>query len=132
MVEGGSRFAHILVVDDDMDVGQYVARLLERRGHRVTCVGLGNEALVITRHIRPDVIILDVELPDVSGFDVCKQLRDEARTADIPIVMMSGARAACSDCLHGFECGADEYLEKPFVSDIFLFTVERFLASRSH
>ena len=121
---------HVLVVDDDADVSTYVARLLRRRGHLVTCLHLADEAIEFTRHVRPDVIVLDVELPDRSGFDVCRILRQQAQSADIPVVMVSGARAGCDDCAHGLACGAAEYIAKPFVADIFLLAVERYLRGK--
>jgi DNA-binding response OmpR family regulator len=125
---GDSR-AHVLVVDDDIELSRYVERLLTRRGHRVTCVHLGREALEITQHVRPDLIVLDVELPDRTGFEICKILHARAATAEIPVVMITGARAACDDCAYGLSCGAVEYVAKPFVSDIFLLAVERYLAA---
>ncbi len=121
-------FHHILIVDDDMDVARYVGRLLTRRGHRVTAVGLGQEALHITRNVRPDIIVLDVELPDMTGFEVCRQLRQAAATAQVPVVMITGARASCEACEYGLACGADEYIEKPFVADIFVMALERYLS----
>lgn len=116
---------HILVVDDDEHFCLYVARLLQRRGHRVTSAQVGEDALAITRQVRPDLIVLDIELPGRTGFEICRLLNQQAESTGIPVIMMSAAKAACADCAFGLSCGAVEYIAKPFVPDIFVHLVER-------
>ncbi len=103
---------HILVVDDDPDTLVLVGMVLEERGFRVTYAGSGQEALEQARQDVPDLIILDVMMPDADGFSVAQRLRDEAATARVPILMFT-ARGRTDDRATGFEVGVDDYLTKP-------------------
>src|SRR5512135_2385410 len=100
----------ILVVDDDKKIVDLVAMYLKRDGYSVLPAYDGQEALDAARRRRPDLIVLDLMLPELSGMDVCKLLRAESR---VPIVMLT-ARAADEDKLRGLDLGADDYITKPF------------------
>jgi two-component system alkaline phosphatase synthesis response regulator PhoP len=100
----------ILVVDDERKLADVVRAYLERDGYRVVVAGDGREALVQFRQARPDLIILDLMLPEIDGLEVCRRIRQES---NIPIIMLT-ARAEEVDELLGLELGADDYITKPF------------------
>ena len=105
--------AAILIVDDDIDVADTIKRSLFNKGHVVDVVYNGIEALESTRQKKPDLIILDVVMPHMDGVEVCRRLRQDIQTADIPILFLT-AMGRLDDKLKGFEAGADDYLTKPF------------------
>ncbi len=105
--------SRILVVEDDRDIAELVAHYLERAGHTAVIVGSGPDALAEARRDPPDVLILDRMLPGLDGLEVCRTLRAERQTADVPIIMLT-ARAEESDRVAGLEFGADDYVTKPF------------------
>jgi len=107
---------HILVVDDQPSILKMVSKRLELAGFRVTVAMDGETALLKVSESLPDLIILDVSLPKVNGFEVCAQLKREARTKPIPVIMFT-SRASEADYWKGVESGADAYLGKPFGSD---------------
>jgi two-component system alkaline phosphatase synthesis response regulator PhoP len=100
----------ILVVDDEPKIVKQARDYLERSGFRVVTAGDGKTALAQARHERPDLIVLDLNLPEMDGLDVCRALR---RESDVPIVMLT-ARVDEADRLIGLELGADDYITKPF------------------
>ena len=100
----------ILVVEDDMQIARNLRDYLEVAGFEVTAVGDGSSALASIRGNRPDLLVLDLGLPGIDGFDVARELR---RTSTVPIVMLT-ARGEESDRIVGLELGADDYLVKPF------------------
>lgn len=109
--------AQILVVDDDPSVSDVLVRFLERDGYTVTVAHNGRAALERVAHHRPDLILLDVMMPEMDGFTVCQRLKDDERTALIPITMLTGQ----DDYEHrrrGIEAGADDFLAKPFEQSI--------------
>jgi DNA-binding response OmpR family regulator len=120
--------AHILVVDDEPEIVKMVGRLLEGRGHRVTTARDGQEALDAVERDRPDLLIIDLHLPKLDGFEVTKKLRSEASTKDMPIVMMTAAFPTVADADRGITVGADEYVVKPFLREVLLHNVERLLS----
>jgi DNA-binding response OmpR family regulator len=103
----------VLVVEDDPDIAELVARYLEKAGYVTTRVTSGRDALDAVRTRAPDLIVLDVMLPQLDGLEVCRLLRAAEATAAIPIIMLT-ARAEESDRIVGLEMGADDYLPKPF------------------
>jgi DNA-binding NarL/FixJ family response regulator len=119
----------ILIVDADARFRAFVSRLFEGAGYAVEDTGRGEEALAAARKKRPGLVLLDVGLPDVSGFEVCQQLRDEFGD-DVPIVFVSGDRTAPVDRAAGFLVGGDDYLVKPVDRDELLARARR-LISRS-
>ena len=106
----GSR---ILVVDDEPKIAQIVSVYLERDGYRVVRATDGKEALEVARAGSLALVILDVMLPELSGWDVCRELRRDPRTTDLPIIMLT-ARDDVADRIVGLELGADDYVVKPF------------------
>jgi two-component system alkaline phosphatase synthesis response regulator PhoP len=100
----------VLVVDDDAKTVELVKLYLNRDGYRVLTAYDGTEALRLARESHPDLIVLDLMLPGMDGFEVCRTLRDES---DVPIVMLT-ARTTDEDKLAGLGLGADDYVSKPF------------------
>jgi two-component system alkaline phosphatase synthesis response regulator PhoP len=100
----------ILVVDDEAKIVKQARDYLERGGFRVFTANDGATALAVSRHERPDLIVLDLNLPGIDGLDVCRALR---RQSDVPIIMLT-ARVDEADRLIGLELGADDYITKPF------------------
>jgi len=100
----------ILVVDDELDIVKVVRAYLEQSGFRVLTASDGTQALAIFRHERPDLVVLDLNLPSLDGLDVCRAIRRESNT---PVIMLT-ARVEETDRLIGLEIGADDYITKPF------------------
>jgi two-component system phosphate regulon response regulator PhoB len=105
--------ALVLIVDDEKDLRTLLEFNLKRSGYRTAHAPTGREAIQRAGSQRPDLILLDLNLPDVSGTDVCRQLKSDPATAEIPVVMLT-ARSAEADRITGFELGADDYVPKPF------------------
>ena len=101
---------HILLVDDDPAVCEGVAYALGAEGYRVTTAADGVQAIAAARQLRPDLVILDLILPNLSGTDVCLAIR---RDSSVPIIMLT-ARTEEADRVIGLEMGADDYITKPF------------------
>jgi DNA-binding response OmpR family regulator len=105
----------VLVVDDEQSVLRFVGPLLERAGFATTLVDSGTAAVASVLDARPDLVLLDINLPDVSGLDVCRTIRRQA--GHIPVIMLTG-RDTCEDQLAGFDALADDYVTKPFVPEV--------------
>ena len=119
----------ILVVEDDEDILELISYNLSRHGFRVRGVGAGEEALEEVRADPPDLILLDLLLPGMDGFDVCRALKQDGRTAQIPVMMLT-ARVDESDIVAGLELGADDYMVKPFSPKVLLARVRAILRRR--
>ena len=117
----------ILVADDDTDIRDLVTFKLEQAGFRVTAVDNGLAALTAARDELPDLMVLDVMMPGMSGIDVCQELRRDSATATLPIILLT-ARAQEGDVEVGFGVGADDYIVKPFSPRELLNRVEAVLA----
>lgn len=106
--------ARILVIEDDSSIRLGLEDTLHAKGYRVTACSRGADGLASAANNPPDLIILDIMLPDTDGFEVCRQLKSSRRgLADVPIIMLS-ARGAELDRVRGLELGADDYVTKPF------------------
>jgi DNA-binding response OmpR family regulator len=103
----------ILVVEDDPDIANLIRRYLQRGGFEVDVRASGRDALTAVGSSPPDLLLLDLMLPQMSGQDVCRTLRADPKTASIPIIMVT-ARAEETDRIVGLELGADDYIAKPF------------------
>ena len=103
----------ILVVEDEADLAELVAFNLRQAGHSVVTAGTGARALAEMRRQRPDLVILDVMLPDITGLEVCRRMRRESDTQRTPVLMLT-AKGEEVDRVVGFEVGADDYVTKPF------------------
>jgi two-component system phosphate regulon response regulator PhoB len=101
------------VIDDEPDLVELVRINLDQAGYDVETAASGREALAALRRARPDLVVLDLMLPDISGTDLCRQIRADAALADLPILMLT-AKADEVDRVVGFELGADDYVTKPF------------------
>jgi len=117
----------ILVVDDEPEAVELLEFNLKQAGYVVSTAGDGAEALKRARTQTPDLILLDVMLPEMDGFEICKSLRLDPATAKIPIVMLT-AKAAEIDRVLGLELGADDYLTKPFSPRELLLRIKKILA----
>lgn len=106
-------FKHILVVDDEEDILELVSYNLIREGYRVSCCETGENAIKSALSEQPDLILLDLMLPGLSGLDVARQLKNDKKSAHIPIVMLT-AKGEEADVVAGLEMGADDYVTKPF------------------
>ena len=102
--------SRILVVDDDVALAEMIGIVLGNEGFRVAFCADGSQALTQFQENNPDLVLLDVMLPGMDGFDVCRAIR---RVSDVPIVMLT-ARSDTSDVVTGLEAGADDYVPKPF------------------
>ena len=105
--------ALILVVDDDEDVLKTIQISLTKNGYQVIAENNGFQALQTARREKPNLVILDISMPDMDGIEVCKQLRASQATVSVPILMLT-ARGNIESKTAGFEAGADDYLVKPF------------------
>jgi two-component system phosphate regulon response regulator PhoB len=103
----------ILVVDDEPDITALVAYHLAKAGHRVSTAANGPDALKAAREERPDVVILDLMLPGVSGYDVLAELRRRDETREVGVILLTSRREE-TDRIRGLSLGADDYLTKPF------------------
>jgi len=103
----------VLIVDDDPDIVRLVGYNLSHSGFEVQTAATGREALEIVQRRPPDLVVLDVMLPDVDGLEVCRTLRQQSPSRRIPILMLT-ARGEEIDRVVGFELGADDYVSKPF------------------
>ncbi len=121
--------ATVLVADDDADIRDLVSYKLEQAGHQVVSVADGMSAVAAARAHAPDVAIVDVTMPGLSGMQVCAALRDDAATAEIPVILLS-ARAHAGDSRTGLQAGAVDYVTKPFSPRELVQRVESLLAAR--
>jgi two-component system, OmpR family, response regulator RpaA len=103
----------ILVVDDDVDLAEAIERTLRCRGFEVLIAYRGADAIEMARRQHPTVVVLDIDMPGMSGIDVCRHLRASMELADIPIVFLT-AKAEISDKIEDCVVGADDYIDKPF------------------
>ena len=117
----------ILIADDDADIRDLVTFKLEQAGFDVVAVDNGLAALSAARDDPPDVVVLDVMMPGMSGIDVCRELRGQQHTTALPIVLLT-ARAQEGDVEVGFGVGADDYVVKPFSPRELVSRVEAVLA----
>jgi DNA-binding response OmpR family regulator len=105
-----------LIVEDEPDTGELLAEILRRRGFEPTVLAEGKPAIAWTRQHRPDLILLDLMLPDIEGYEVCEDIKLDRDTNLIPIIMVT-ARDQPKDKIRGLEVGANTYLTKPFTID---------------
>ena len=123
--------ANLLVVDDEPDIRRVIVKIMEARGHKVNTATDGVQALQSISDDPPDLIILDLNLPHVDGFEVCGRIKSDKATQHIPVVMITAAYAAVADAERGTQLGADEYVTKPFLREVLVHNVERLLSTPS-
>jgi diguanylate cyclase (GGDEF)-like protein len=105
--------ANLLLIDDSEAQSNLIREALERLGYQVTRASTGMEGLQLARTTSPDLVLLDVVMPDIDGFAVCRWLKMHAETRHVPVIMLT-VRAALADRVEGLNIGADDYLAKPF------------------
>jgi DNA-binding response OmpR family regulator len=103
----------VLVVEDERDVAELIRYNLTREGYEVVVAGSGGDAIKQAREVQPDLVLLDIMVPQVNGWEVCRRLKQDAETRAIPVIMVTG-RVEEGDKVLGFEMGADDYVTKPF------------------
>ena len=113
MLTAATPAARILVVDDEPDIVALVVYHLAKSGYRVSSASTGPDALAVARRERPALVVLDLMLPGMSGFDVLREIRADAGTKDVAVLMLT-ARKEEPDRIKGLSLGADDYLTKPF------------------
>jgi len=104
----------VLVADDEVHTTLMLERIFEREGYQVQCANDGLTALNMAQKLLPDLILLDIQMPGMNGFDVLRGLREKKSTATIPTILITAKARAASDVAHGLNLGADDYLYKPF------------------
>jgi two-component system alkaline phosphatase synthesis response regulator PhoP len=107
------RLGRVLLLEDEQDVAELIRYNLVREGYEVVVSGNGAEALRLAREHRPDVILLDIMVPQLNGWEVCRRLKQDPALSTIPVIMVTG-RVDEGDKVLGFELGADDYVTKPF------------------
>ena len=118
----------ILLVDDERDLVFYTKLFLEEKGYEVTEAYDGQQALEVLETFRPDVVLLDVTMPRLNGWDVLKRMQEDPEKVDIPVLMLT-ARSEDADKARGWELGVTWYQTKPFELDELAMVIERILAT---
>jgi phosphate regulon transcriptional regulator PhoB len=108
-----SRGTRVLVVEDEADVAEMIRYNLGKEGYDVRLAANGTDALRQVKEAKPDVILLDIMVPHLNGWEICRRLKQDRETAGIPVIMVTG-RTEEGDKVLGFEMGADDYVTKPF------------------
>ena len=105
--------SHVLVVEDEPEIAELIRLNVEREGFKADVVHAGEPAVEFVQQQQPDLVLLDLMLPDINGLEVCRRLKWEEATRNVPIIMVT-ARGEESDVVAGLEMGADDYVTKPF------------------
>ncbi len=113
----------IIIVDDETGIRQLVKTFLERHHYQVFEAGSGAEFFEVSKSVTPDLIVLDLMLPDMYGIDICKKVRE---TSQVPVIMLTAVQGETNTVL-GFEAGADDYVEKPFSAHVLLSRIQAIL-----
>ncbi|OHB62654.1 MAG: DNA-binding response regulator [Planctomycetes bacterium RBG_13_50_24] len=116
----------ILIVDDEEDILELVRYNLDKNGYKVITATSGEQAIIEAGGKTPDLIILDLMLPDIDGLEVCRKLKSDVKTERIPIIMLS-AKGEETDIVTGLELGADDYVTKPFSPKVLIARIRRLL-----
>ena len=117
---------HILIVEDEEDISELLEYNLQRRDYDAHSVATGEEGLAQARESMPDLMILDLMLPGLSGLEVCRRLKGDPATSGIPVIMLT-AKGEEEDIVAGFDAGADDYVTKPFRPKVLLARVQAVL-----
>lgn len=116
----------ILVVDDDVEIVEMLSYILKQAGYAIGTACNGIEALKKVRSLSPDLVLLDLMLPELDGFAVCETLRRHADTAKLPVIMLTAVSGELGR-LSGLDCGANDYITKPFSPKVLVLKVEALL-----
>jgi DNA-binding response OmpR family regulator len=107
-----TKLPKLLIIDDDAHLRESLAEVLELDGFECHQAGAAKEGIAAAQKIEPEVVIMDIQLPDSSGFQICQELRKRSKT--VILIMMTGRFLSSEEKKQGFELGADEYITKPF------------------
>src|SRR6185312_11958628 len=116
MTRGEDLMPTALIVEDEPEANELLSMLVQLRGYQTDSAFTGNQALEKVEQVRPDIVFLDLMLPDINGYDVCRQLKAHRDTSGIPVVLVT-ARLAAENRLQGFRVGATDYVPKPYTPD---------------
>lgn len=119
--------AKILAAEDERDIRDLIAFTLRFAGHEVTTATNGEEAVAMAEQLKPDLILLDVRMPRMNGYDACRAIKANPNLRDIPVVFLS-AKGQESEVQAGLQAGAEEYILKPFAPDQLIERVRQILA----
>jgi DNA-binding response OmpR family regulator len=117
----------VLIVDDDSLIQQVLRQTLKQEGFEVILCSRGQEALPAALQNKPDLIVLDVNLPDIEGHDVCRLIKGESKTRHIPILMLTGEARATPSVVSGLNLGAEDYLFKPISGKVLVSRIRAIL-----
>lgn len=117
----------ILIVEDEESLLKLESILLTSKGYEVQGVADGKAALEAVVSMKPDLVLLDIMLPEIDGFEVCRRIKADAATQHIPVIMLT-AKKSREDMARGEQVGADWYITKPFKSAMVIETIQRFIA----
>ncbi len=120
--------AHILVVDDSPTERHFISKLLEQTGHKVSTADSGEEGVEVAKDIHPDLILMDIVMPGMNGFQATRQITTSPETAEIPVVMVS-TKSQQTDKVWATRQGAKGYLVKPVNSEMLINSIKSFLAA---
>jgi two-component system alkaline phosphatase synthesis response regulator PhoP len=120
----------ILLVDDEPDILEFLSYNLQKAGYKVFCSSNGDDALKIARKIRPNLIILDVMMPQPDGYEICREIRKDAQLKNSVVAFLSAKSEEVSQ-IEGFEVGADDFICKPVKPKVFLFRIQALLKRQS-
>lgn len=121
--------AKILIAEDERDIRELIAFTLQFAGHEVITTSNGEEALQAVRAHKPELVLLDVRMPRLTGYEVCKEIKADAQTKAIPVIFLS-AKGQEAEIRSGLEAGAEQYLLKPFSPDQLIEQVNKVLSGR--
>jgi twitching motility two-component system response regulator PilG len=117
----------ILVVDDSVTVRKLISGKLEKNGHKVVCAEDGADAIAVLENFKPDLVLLDIDMPKMDGYQVCKLIRGRAATKDVPVIMISG-KDGFFDKVRGKMAGATDHISKPFGPETLMKALENYLS----
>lgn len=120
----------ILIVEDEDDLQELIRFNLAKEGYRVSCVTSGRQAITEIKNNRPQLVVLDLLLPEVDGIEVCRNVKADPRTSHIPVIMVT-AKSEDSDVVTGLEVGADDYLTKPFSPRVLIARIRALLRRKA-
>ncbi|GLY00362.1 MULTISPECIES: response regulator [Actinoplanes] len=116
----------VLIADDDPGTRDLIAFFLRKAGYRTITAEDGRDALEVLGEVRPDLVVLDMVMPELDGVSLCSRIQADAATAGVPVIMMSG-KATRDDIMSAFDSGAVEYLDKPVVPGDLVSLLRQFL-----
>src|SRR5213083_119526 len=125
MIASSADRGRILIVHDDRTMLELLVDLMEEEGCEVSTAKNGDEGFSLALSFGPNVVISDVVMPVVDGLELCRRLKDDERTTNVPVLLISGLRRSDADGLQGLYAGADDYIELPFKNDELLVKVAR-------